>query len=140
MKGFEFIDITTADVAFIAYGKDINELFSNAANAMFEVITDSKKIKPKIIKRIEVKGNDFESLMFNWLNELLFFVDKDNFLFSSFEVKIDMKKLLLKSNCKGEKIDLKKHEIKTAVKAATMHLMKIEKVKDIWKTKVILDI
>jgi len=28
MKKFEFLDITTADICFVAYGKDLNEIFS----------------------------------------------------------------------------------------------------------------
>jgi len=140
MKKFEFIDITTADVAFLAYGKDLNELFANAALAMFEVMVNTKKVKPEITKEVKTKGNDLQSLLFNWLNELLVFVDSENLAFSQFKVKIDEKNLKLNAECLGEKIDARKHEIKTMVKAATYHVMKIEKIKDIWKAQVILDI
>jgi SHS2 domain-containing protein len=105
MKKFEFVDITTADVAFIAYGKNLNELFENAALAFFEVMINTKQVKPK--KKIEVKvdGDDLESLMFNWLNALLVYVDGENLAFGKFDVKIDEKKLELKAICKGEEID-----------------------------------
>ena len=105
MKKFESVDITTADVAFKAYGRNLNELFSNAALAMFEVITDTKQIKPKISKKIKISGNDLQSLMFNWLNELLVYVDGENLVFSKFSVKVDDKKLKLNAECKGEKIN-----------------------------------
>jgi SHS2 domain-containing protein len=140
MKKFEFVDITTADVAFVAYGKDLNELFTNAALAMFEVMIDTKDVKPKVGKKVKADGNDLQSLMFNWLNELLVFVDAENIAFSQFDVKIDKKNLKLEAVCKGEKIDVKRHERRTAVKAATYHKMEIKKVKNIWQTQVILDI
>jgi SHS2 domain-containing protein len=140
MKKFESVDITTADVAFKAYGRNLNELFSNAALAMFEVITDTKQIKPKISKKIKISGNDLQSLMFNWLNELLVYVDGENLVFSKFSVKVDDKKLKLNAECKGEKINSKKHEIKTEIKAATYHKLEVKKEKGIWKTQVILDI
>jgi len=140
MKKFEFVDITTADVAFIAYGKDLNELFTNAALAMFEVMINTKQIKPKVEKKIKVKAEDLNSLMFSWLNGLLVYVDGENLVFSKFDVKIDEKKFELKANCKGEKINRKKHETRTAVKSCTYHQMKIEKVKSGWKAQVILDI
>jgi SHS2 domain-containing protein len=139
MKKFEFVDITTADTAFVAYGKDLNELFENAALAMFEVMINTEQIKPKVERKIKVTGNDLQSLMFNWLNNLLLFVDSENLAFSYFKVKIDEKNFTLNAVCKGEKINPKKHETRTAVKACTYHQMKIEKNK-IWKSRVILDI
>jgi len=139
MKKFEFVDITTADTAFVAYGKNLNELFENAARAMFEVIINTEQIKSKVKRKIKVTGNDLQSLMFNWLNILLLFVDSDNLAFSYFKIKVNEKKFTLNAVFKGEEIDPKKHETRTAVKACTYHQMKIEKNK-IWKAQVILDI
>jgi len=138
MRKFKFIDITTADVAFEAYGKDLNDLFANSALAMFEVIINTKQIKPKIEKKVKLKGNDLQSLMFNWLNELLIYVDSENLVFSEFDVKIN--EFELNAVCKGEKIESKKHEIRTAVKAATYHKMEIKKIDNYWKARVIVDI
>jgi len=140
MKKFEFIDITTADVAFVAYGKDLNELFADAALAMFEVMINTKQVKSTVTKKVKLSGNDLQSLMFNWLNELLVYVDSENLVFSDFKVKVDEKKFSLSAECKGEKIDRKKHETRTAVKSATMHKMEIKKERNIWKAQVILDI
>ena len=140
MKRFEFVDITTADVAFVAHGKDLDELIANSALAMFEVMVNTKQIKPKIGKKIKVRAEDLKSLLFSWLNELLVYVDGDNIAFSEFDVKVDEKKFELAANCKGEKIDRKKHETRTAVKSCTYHQMKVEKVKNEWKAQVILDI
>ncbi|MGC8940455.1 MAG: archease [Candidatus Nanoarchaeia archaeon] len=78
--------MTTADVAFEAYGKDLNELFANSALAMFEAIVNTKQIKPKEEKEVKAEGEDLQSLMFNWLNSLLVFVDSENLAFSEFEV------------------------------------------------------
>jgi len=140
MEKFKFIDITTADVAFEAYGKDLDKLFANAALAMFDVMINTKQVKPKIKKGVAVNGTDLQSLLFNWLNKLLVFVDAENLAFSEFDVKVDEKNLKLKAVCKGEKINRKKHETRTAVKAATYHKMKVEKEKTRWKAVVILDI
>lgn len=134
---FKFLDITTADVAFEAYGKGLNELFANAALAMFEVMINTKQIKPEVERKVRIEGNDLQSLMFNWLNELLVFVDSENLAFSEFEVKVDEEKLKLEAICKGEEIKREKHETRTHVKAATYHRMEIKK---IWEAKVILDI
>lgn len=140
MAKFKFIDITTADVAFVAYGKNLDELFANSALAMFEVMVNTKQIKPKVKREVKVKGNDLQSLLFNWLNQLLVYVDSKNLAFSEFNVKVDEKSLKLKAVCRGEKIDREKHETRTEVKAATYHKMEVKKEKNRWKAQVILDI
>jgi len=140
MKKFEFLDITTADTAFAAYGKNLNELFANAALAMFEVMVNTKQIKPKIKKTVKVKNDDLRGLLFAWLNEVLIFYGSDNLAFSKFEVKVDKGKMELKANCYGEEIDPQKHEVRTEVKAATMHKLQVKKVDTKWKAQVILDI
>ena len=140
MKKFEFVDITTADVAFVAYGNNLDELFANSALAMFEVMTNTKEVKQKIKREVKVDGNDLQSLMFNWLNKLLIFVDAENLVFSKFDVKVDGERFELVANVQGEKIDKKRHEIRTVVKSCTYHMMEIKKEKDVWRSRVILDI
>jgi SHS2 domain-containing protein len=140
IQPFEFLDITTADVAFIAYGRDLNELFANAALAMFEVMINTKQVKAKTKRRIRVKANDLQSLMFNWLNELLFHYGSESLAFSKFKVKVDEKNFKLSAECAGEKIDPRKHETRTEVKAATYHKLEIKKTEDVWSAQVIVDI
>jgi SHS2 domain-containing protein len=141
MKKFEFPDITTADVAFIAYGKDLNEVFENSALAMSEVMVNTKDVKPVIEKNISAKGIDLKSLLFNFLNEILVLVDSEGIVFSKFNVRVDEKSLTLDASCFGEKVN-EKMETKTEVKAATYHKMIMEKdhKTKTWKSQVILDI
>jgi len=140
MKNFEFLDITTADAAFAAYGKNLNELFANAALAMFEVMVNTEQIKPRIEKEVEIEAKDLRGLLFEWLNNLLIFYGSENLAFSKFNVKTDEKNFRLKAKCFGEKIDPERHETKTEVKACTYHKMEIKKVNDKWRAQVIVDI
>lgn len=143
MKKFEPIDITTADVAFIAHGKSPNEVFENSALAMSEVMVNTKQVKPKKSIKFELDGTDINSLMFNFLNKLLFYVDAESMVFSKFKVNVDISKLKLTAICSGEKVS-DKIETRTEVKAATYHEMKIWKSvvsgKTYWNSKIILDI
>lgn len=140
MEKFKFVDITTADVAFEAYGKDLNELFANSALAMFEVMVNTEEIEPKVEREVELEANDLEGLLFEWLNELLFYYGSENLAFSRFEVEVDKKELKLKAKCFGEEINPAKHETKTEVKAATYHNLEVKKEDGRWKARVILDI
>jgi len=139
MKKFEFLDITTADACFRAYGKNLNVLFENSALAMFEIMVNTKQIEPKVERKIKAKAQDLQGLLFEWLNELLVFYGAENLAFSKFEVDLDEKSLELKAKVWGEKINPEKHETKSEVKAATYHKMEIKKNKE-WKAQVIVDI
>ncbi|MDI6888308.1 MAG: archease [Methanocellales archaeon] len=140
MKKFEFLDFATADVCFRAYGATLDELFANAALAMLEVMVETKNVEPKITKEIEVKGEDLKSLMFDWLNELLFYVDSEGLVFSRFDVEVDEKRMALSAKVSGERVDLQKHRIKTQVKACTYHKMEVEKRDGKWMAQVIVDV
>lgn len=142
MKKFEILEYPTADTGFIAYGKDLNELFENAALATYEIMVNTYKVEPKIKKEVEIEAIDLHQLMFKWINELLYFLDTEILVFSKFKVKIENveEKYFLKAEVYGEKVDREKHEIKTLVKACTYHKMRIEKKEDFWVAEVILDI
>lgn len=140
MKKFEFLDFATADVCFRAYGATLDEVFVNAALAMFEVMVETKNVAPKVTKEIEIKGEDLKSLMFDWLNELLFYVDSEGLVFSEFNVKVDEKQMKLSAKVLGEQIDSQRHTIKTEVKACTYHDMEVKKRDGKWMAQVILDV
>lgn len=137
---FKFLDITTADVAFEAYGKTLNKVFSNSAIALFEVMVDTKDVKQTRKKKVEVRGHDMKSLFFNWLSELIFLSDSEHMMFSKFSVKVDEELLILNAECYGEKIKPRKHDLRTEVKAATYHKMKIKKNVNGWITRAIVDV
>jgi SHS2 domain-containing protein len=137
---FEFFDVT-ADVGFRAYGKTMDEVFQNAAKALFEVMTDISQINPTILKEIEVESEDPVALLYDWLSELLFIHDTEYILFSDFEVTITQKThelYSLKAKAWGETFNFNKHVSRDDVKAVTFHLMKVKK-NNGYKVQVILD-
>ncbi|MFH1623462.1 MAG: archease [Candidatus Aenigmatarchaeota archaeon] len=140
MKKFEFLDISTADVAAAAYGRTLEELYANAAMALMEIVTDTRKVKEAKERRFEVRGHDFKALMFNWLNEVLYVSTSEGMLFSKFRVDIDERTLVLKAVCWGEKLDRKKHDMRGEVKAVTYHRMEIRKDGDYYRAQVIFDV
>ena len=137
---FEFFDVT-ADVGYKAYGDTLENAFENAALAMFEVITDTSKIKQNTKKEVQIASEDEYALLFDWLSELLFLLDSEFLIFSKFKVKIekDMGNYILFGTACGEEFDPKRHESRDEVKAVTYHLMNIKKNKK-YMVQVILDI
>lgn len=128
-KRFEFLT-HTADAYIAAYGESLKEAFENAAYATFEVMTDVKKIEPKIEDAVEVDGHDEYALLYNWLEELIVRFEITGNLYSRFHItsiEEGIEGLKLKAKIWGEPFNSKRHPQKVGVKAVTYHQMEIEK-------------
>lgn len=136
MDSYEVME-HTADIGIIAYGKTKDEAFANAAEGMFAQITNLQKVKVDVEITVKLEGEDLESLLVIFLNELLYYFEVKHLLFCSFKVKID--NLSLKATVGGEKIDLYRHAIYREIKAVTFHSLKITH-NNYWKIQVLFDI
>ncbi len=135
---FETFD-HTADVGIIARGADPAEAFGNAAKAMFSLMVDLDRVEPREERRIEVEADDRESLLVDWLAELLYVSEVDNLVFNRFEVdEINDNRIVARA--KGETLDLERHNPKLMVKAVTRHMLQVAESDGVWQARVILDI
>ena len=137
-KTFEIID-HTADTGIIAYGSDIRELFSNAALALFSLITEPESVDERLHLDLKISSDDRDSLLVEWLNELIYLFDVKHILFNRFDIK-SLTHNKLKATCYGEGFDPLKHKVNIGVKAATYHMLKLNKSGDGCKAQIILDI
>lgn len=129
----------TADLAFMAYGKDLKELFSNAGFALFDVLTDLSRVEERTERSLHIHAGDLEQLMVKWLNELLYFHDVEELLFKRFEIEgIEDKEL--KAVAYGEEFRPDHHIILTPLKAVTHHQIEVVKEPRRWRTRVIVDL
>lgn len=124
-KRFEVID-HTADIGIAAYGANLREAFANAAYALFSLMVDLGNVADAVCYEAEVTAKDREDLLVAWLNELIYLFEVENVLFQRFEID-EISETRLRASCYGEKIDPERHRIKMAVKAATYHMLKVEK-------------
>ncbi len=136
MKRFELIE-HTADLGLAAYGKNLAEAFANAAYGMFSIIAELNAVEEKLSRRVEVDGDDIESLLFEWLNNLLYFLDVDTILFKRFDI-IEFGEGHLTAECYGEMYDASRHQLRTGVKSATYHMLEVDREKN--RVQVIFDV
>ena len=137
MERFSVID-HTADIGLVAYGESVEDIFINAAYGMFSLIGDLEKVTETMSREVFSEALNQEELLVTWLNELLYLSDAENLIFSRFEI-VDLGQDHLKAIAYGEKVDPLRHNLKTQVKAATYHLLKLEAV-DGFKAQIILDV
>jgi len=136
MKKFKYFE-HTADAKFQAYGKNLEEAFSNSALAIVGLMTKDK-IAAKIKKKIKVNGKDLKQLLSNFLEQFLFLLDSKNFILSKInKIDINVKKLELKAEISGDNV--KDYEIFGDVKAITYNSMEIIREKKRIVIQVVVD-
>ncbi len=132
---YEEID-HTADVGIRAYGSTLNELFANAAEAMFSLIANLDSVKEVGEIEVRLEAEDLPTLLLRWLSELLYIHETQHLLFASFDTQVNGTSL--RGRSRGEPIDKKRHELKLAIKAVTRHRLTVDAEKGI--AEVIFDI
>ena len=140
MKKFEFFDVT-ADIGFYAYGNNLNEAFENAGLALFNIISKTEDIEPIATKSFEITSEDKISLLYDFLEELLFLHEIDFMLFSQFTISINKidDEYHLNAIIKGDEINWDKYYRGDEVKAITFHKMNIIE-EDVVKLSAIVDL
>ncbi len=136
----------TADVLIEAWGRTLEESLEEAARAVYEVITDTSKIKPHVRIEVETEGIDLYNLIYRWIEAMLAYTDSEGLVFGLFRVcrveeGDDEKPWRIQSIIWGEKFDPERHEHRTIVKAMTYAQMEVKREGDgCWKTQFVVDI
>ena len=136
-------EIGTADIAFEATGRDLPELFRDAADATTNVMIDNiEAIQPRETRQIELSNDKLDMLLFDLLQELIFLKDAERLLLRIREVQVDDrdKMYLVKAMAEGETLDAERHHQRADVKAVTLHNFVVEQTDGGWKARVLLDI
>jgi SHS2 domain-containing protein len=137
-KPFEIID-HTADIGIIAYGSDIKEVFANVALGLFNIMADIDDLKENIRREVWMSAEDIEVLLVEWCNELIYISEVDHIIFKRFEIS-ELSNNSIKATCFGHKLKSGQHGLKREIKAATYHMLKIDKENNIYKAQIIFDI
>jgi len=135
-KRFQFIE-HTADIGLVAYGCSLAEAFANAGYGLFSIITDLKRVRKTESRQLELKEDDSEALLFEWLNRLIYLFDVEMLLLKRFDIT-DFNGCGLKAVCYGEKYDPSRHQLKKGVKSATYHMLRVDGEKN--QVRVIFDV
>jgi len=139
-RGYEFFE-HTADVGAVVRGVTLPRLFENASRAMFDLICDRRSVRPRRTARIAVRGASLEDLLVRWLSELLFRLETQGLLFSSFAVeRVDRTSLRVRGVARGERIDRPRHTLKREIKAVTYHQIRLIRGRSAWRVRIVFDV
>ena len=128
-----------ADIGFRARGATLEELFANSARALLSIILDPSDIRPIQSISIPGTGADPESLLVNWLNEVLSYVDGRRMALGTFDV-VRVDETRVECIARGEPRDRDRHPSRLGVKAVTYHQLKVAPMEGGWIAEVFVDI
>jgi len=141
---YEFLeDVATADIAFKAWGENLEETFIASADATMNVMVEElDSIQPREKRELKLENEALDMLLFNFLQELIYYKDAEKLLLRVNQVEIKGKDQhhILKGIAVGEKLDPGRHQLRVDVKAVTLHRFLLEKTNRGWEVSVILDI
>jgi SHS2 domain-containing protein len=135
---FEFVD-HTGDLGVRVFGDTLPRLFEQAAQALTFILTDPETIQVEETRKLLLGANTDEELLITWLNELVYLFDTKGLLFKTYDV-LSVHDHHLEALAQGETYVEGRHPIKTTVKAATYHQLKIENHQGVWTAQVIFDL
>ncbi|MGQ9873049.1 archease [Leptodesmis sp.] len=141
---YEFLeDLATADIAFHAWGSDLEELFKAAGDAVINTMIDNlEAIAPTQTRTFHLDNEALDLLLFDFLQEFVYYKDSELLLLRAQQVQIQetASGYTLTAQTQGERLDPDRHHQRVDVKAVTLHRFQLEKTENSWTAQVILDI
>lgn len=129
----------TADLGFRARAPNLKELFENAAAALVGISMETGEIQAAEQYRLEAEADSVESLLVNWLSEVLYFIDGRRAAMRDFQME-ELDDRHARGTALGEARDATRHPARLIVKGVTYHQLKIAQDQQGWYCEVYLDV
>lgn len=128
-----------ADIGVRGIAPTLSQAFEQIALALTAVMTDLNSVSADTSVDIECSSDDWEILLVDWLNNLIYEMATRKILFSQFHIEINKNKLT--ASAKGELIDIPKHQPAVEIKGATYTELKVFQRSDgMWVAQCIVDV
>ena len=129
----------TADLGLRVATSSFEELLIEAARGLLTMlVANPEAVRPLQTKTFSLPAEDSTYLLFDWLSELLYAFESEKLLLCEIDVKLNNGQL--SATCRGELMDVSRHQMEHEVKAITYHHLRVEQIDDGWKAEVIVDI
>jgi SHS2 domain-containing protein len=138
---YEFFD-HTGDIGVRVRAAGLNELFADAAAALTATLVDPSTVLGREREWVSLSAPSLELLLVDWLNDLVFRFDVDEFLAARVAPRIEQQQdeWKIQATVEGERLDPARHRAKLAVKGVTYHQLEITKTDRGFETAVVFDI
>jgi SHS2 domain-containing protein len=128
-----------ADIGFRVRAPDLAELFETCAEALMAVAVEVETVEPRSSYPLAAAGDDTESLLVNWLSEVLYLWDARRLALRQFRV-LEIAPGRVVGEGLGEPWDPARHRAKLVIKGVTYHQLRVGQDRQGWYAQVFLDI
>jgi SHS2 domain-containing protein len=137
-EGWEYFEVA-ADVGVRAWGPSLEACFRQCALGMFNLMVPLEAVSATETREVGAQGETPETLLVNWLNELIYLQDVEGFAVRDLTLS-PVEGERLHARLVGEPIEPARHPRGVLVKAATFHELALERAPGRVSARVILDI
>ena len=132
----------TSDLKVEIYGKNLPELFSNAAFCLFDIMLDHTRLGTDRTEEVRLASSNLSELFLDWLRELLFLFSTRSLAVARTEIAelTETGTLQLTARIHGTTYDPAKHGLKHEVKTPTYHEYRIELTPAGYRATVVFDV
>jgi riboflavin kinase/FMN adenylyltransferase len=141
----------TADRALRVWAGEVPDLFAGAARGMYALMADVDGLVATDWREIQLQALDWEVLLVDWLNELLYLTEMDDILFVDFRIESltggapEDSGRQRSGNGSGAALHARAGGVsapitKAHIKAATFHDLKIRQDEQGWWTQITFDV
>ena len=133
----------TADVAFELEAPTLEALFDEARRALLMTLFEQPPESGEDKGSVRLSAPDLESLLFRWINELVFLIQGDGFVPVHSDIQIEDsggEEFSLEASLTGAPLDLEGYGWQGEIKSATYHGLDVRQDGEDWRARVILDV
>ena len=128
-----------ADIGIRGKGKTKAHALEQIAIAMTAVITELENINPEIKVKIHCQADDDDTLLYDFLNAIIYEMDTRKMLFSKFEVSLEQG--TLEAILSGQAVDREIHQPVVEIKGATYTDLSFKQSDEgIWIASCVIDV
>jgi len=141
-RGFEFIEGPTGDLTFVARAPDLAGVFAASADALLAAtVEEPHGVRATISRPLVLEEPDVELLLLHFLNELVWLRDAVLLLLRVRRIEVHPgPPARLEAVLEGDPVDPQKHVLRSDVKAATAHGLRVAPVGSGWAAQATLDV
>ena len=125
----------TADWALHVWALTLEELFVEAARGMYTLVGAQAQPGVTVHRRVELTAEDYESLLVAWLQELLYFTESEELVFTGYHIA-HLEPTHLRAEVEGGPTG----RLDKMIKAVTYHNLKINRTADGYDTTIVFDV
>jgi len=129
----------TADLGIEVEGSSLEELFTRAGEAIFELMVDLDTVETAESRNLVIEGADLPDLWINFLREVLYLWGGESLLMKKVHVT-NLTETSLEATLDGEPYDSRRHDLNMEIKAVTYHQAEVVRTPEGWKGRVIFDV